>query len=134
LALAIQLHSILANAVSIFTALITLFALFLLITRRPVGGDFWGAIVIGEILIVAHTISGIVAALGGAAPARTVHFLYGAVAVITWPAIFAFTQSDDGPKHTILYWVLGSAFLFGVSLRAAQTARHVLEAALSLLN
>ncbi len=115
-----QLHNQAATAVTIFTGLVTLYSLYLIITRRPLDGNYWGAIAVGEILIIVHMLLGIGAWIFGGAPARGVHFLYGATAVITWPAVYAYTQ---GETQRPLIWLFASAFLFGVTLRSSQTGR-----------
>ena len=55
-----EVHTLIARAVSIFTLLVTLFAVFRLIWNAPLGSDFWGAVVIGEGLIVIQAIVGVI--------------------------------------------------------------------------
>lgn len=126
-----QIHNQLATSVTIFSGLVTLFALYLLITRQPISGNFWGAVAVGEILIILHALTGLAAWIFGGIPARGVHFLYGATAVITWPAIYAYTQGETGRP---LIWVLASMFLFGVTLRSSETGRLAFDAVSQLLS
>jgi hypothetical protein len=115
-----SIHAFLARAFTIFALLIALYALFYLIRRQEIGGDFWGAVVIGEGLIVLQALLGLVRWIQGGYPARTIHFLYGALCVFTWPAVFVFTKGRTG-RREVLVWLLVSAFLFGLALRAMST-------------
>lgn len=114
-------HRLLGTAFLYYTAIITLWLLVHLFRRRDVDGGFWGAIAIGEALIVLQMIVGVIMALQGLRPARGLHFVYGGVALLTWPAVFALTRNAPGRREA-LYWALASAFLFGVTLRAMATA------------
>ncbi len=115
-----QIHAMTARAVSIFSLLITLFAIFRLIRNAPLGSDFWGAVVIGEGLIVIQSILGVILLIQGLMPARIIHLLYGGLNLLAWPAAYSYTRGQDSRRETII-WALVSAFLFGLSLRAAGT-------------
>lgn len=116
-----DIHSLLGTAFMYFTLFIAVWALYHLIGGREIGGDFWGAVAIGEGLIALQTVVGVILLLRGAMPLRTIHFLYGGVALITWPAVFAFTRGDT-TRRAALFWLLFSLFLFGIALRAMSTA------------
>lgn len=116
-----QIHRLVSNAFMYFTLIIALWALYQYLRRREIGGDFWGALVIGEGLVLVQTAVGVIMLIQGLQPARWIHLLYGAVALITWPAVFAFTRGGSG-RRELLYWALASAFLFGITLRAISTA------------
>lgn len=123
--LLIQIHDILANTFLYFSAIIALWALFHMIRGRAIGGDFFGAVVIGEVVVVLQAVVGIVMMFTGLVPARGIHYLYGAVAVLMWPAVFAITRGETSEREA-LYWALSSGFLFGIILRAIQTATQPL--------
>ncbi len=115
-----QIHAAVANAISIFTLLVTLLALWKVIRRQGLGPDFWGAVIIGEGLILIQAIVGIILWIMGLPPGRQIHFLYGPLVALTWPAIWAYTRNLK-PEREALWWMLGSAFLFFLSLRASST-------------
>lgn len=117
----VQIHQVISTAFLYFSALISLWALWHLIQSREFSGDFWGAIVIGEILVVVQALIGLILYFQGARPARGIHLLYGVVCVLLWPAVFAVTRGETSRRET-LYWMLSSAFLFGLVLRAMDTA------------
>jgi hypothetical protein len=119
-----QLHNILSNAVSLFTLAVTLIALFSLLRRQGLSSDFWGTVVIGEGLIVVQVIIGGILFFSGQQPPRLIHYLYGALNALTWPATYTYTQGQDDRRQALI-WMLVSAFLFGLSLRARQTGLAV---------
>ncbi len=115
------LHGIIANSFMYFAALIAAWALLMLLRGQEAGGSFWGAVVVGEALAVIQALIGIIMVVQGLMPARMIHFLYGVVTVLTWPAVFAFTRGGTSRRDT-LFWFLVSAFLVGIALRASATA------------
>jgi len=119
--LVVEIHRILANAFTYFALVIALWALLHLIRRRELGGDFWGAVVIGEVLILAQVLMGVALVVMGLRPGRWMHYLYGVVALITWPALFAFTRGENN-RRAVIIWIVVSIFLFGIALRAMSTA------------
>lgn len=115
-----EVHRFLSTATTLFTLLITLYAGFHFVRRLEFGGDFWGAVAIGEGLIALQAVAGLILLGTGSVPARDVHFLYGAMTVLIWPSVFAFTQGRTGRRET-MFWILTSAALFGIALRARAT-------------
>jgi hypothetical protein len=116
----VQFHNILSNAVSLFTLAVTLLALYRLLRHEGLGSDFWGTVVIGEGLIVVQALVGGILLFSGYQPPRLIHYLYGALNVLTWPATYTYTQGQDDRRQALI-WTLVSAFLFGLSLRARTT-------------
>jgi FtsH-binding integral membrane protein len=114
------LHTVVGRAFIIFSLLVALLALYKYLRKEPLGGDFWGAVVIGEGVAVAQLIIGIILLIMGRSPARVIHFLYGALVVLAWPATFGYTRTQESGREA-LTWALVSAFLFGLALRAFGT-------------
>ena len=100
-----DVHGLLGRSFLFFSALITLWALLQTVRGREIGGDFWGAVAIGEGLIVLQTIVGIILVLQHRMPARPIHFVYGGVALLLWPAVFAFTRGDTS-RRAGRWWLL----------------------------
>jgi predicted membrane channel-forming protein YqfA (hemolysin III family) len=85
-----------------------------------VGGDFLGAVVIGEGLIIGVAVVGALLYTQGFRPVRAdIHILYGIVAVLSFPAFYAFLQGRDGRREMLL-WGLMALFVFGLLLRAQE--------------
>lgn len=112
-----QLHNLVGNSFALFSLLITLWALINYLRNRPLGGDFWGAVVIGEGLMVAQAGLGAIMMAQGAFPREWVHLLYGVLALMVWPSTYGLARNQPQQRET-LYWMVASGFLFGVALRA----------------
>ncbi len=120
------LHHGISNAIVLFSALMGLWAFFSAWRRAPLAGDYWGAIVLGEALNIVQGIIGVVMFAQGVAPGRWVHILYGVLAVIVWPAAYAFLYRRDMPnldnrRQAVLFGLV-CLFLSGIALRAITTA------------
>jgi heme A synthase len=115
-----QFHNILSTAISLFTLAVTLLALFRLLRREGLGSDFWGTVVIGEGLIVVQVVLGGILFFTGNEQPRLIHYLYGALNALAWPATYAYAHDQDDRRQALI-WTLVSVFLFGLSLRARST-------------
>lgn len=115
------MHKNLQVTMMLFMIAIGVWGLGLFFTRRPIGGDFWGALVIGEGLIVIQALTGIALYIMGLRPSRDAfHILYGIVSVISIPGTFAYTRGRDNRYEALIYGLIGF-FLMGISLRAKTT-------------
>ena len=116
------LHDRLQVAWMLFMIIIGLWGCGLFLTNRSIGGDFWGALVIAEGLVIVEALIGILMYAGGLRPSRDLfHILYGVVAVISIPGAFAFTRGRDDRFEALIYGLLGF-FLMGIAIRAGTTA------------
>lgn len=120
--IALIIHDRLQIAFMIFMVVIGVWGCGLFFTNRPITGDFWGALVIGEGLVIVEAIVGVILYFDGMRPGRDAfHILYGLVAVIAIPGTFAFTRGGDKRFEALIYGLLGF-FLMGIALRARTTA------------
>ena len=114
------IHLIVARGFSAFTLIVTLLAAYRLIRRERLGPDFWGAVVIGEGLVAVQAILGVVLLIMGGQPGRgEIHYLYGALTLLAWPAAWSYARHQE--SRETLIWMLVSAFLFALSIRAMTT-------------
>lgn len=116
------IHNNLAQTSSLFVAALGIWAIFLRIRTQPLSGNWFGAAVIGELLLLAQFGLGwwLYIQLGGATlPRPYLHILYGTVAILALPAGYAyFNQLDDeNVKSVALAFVC--FFLWGILLRAS---------------
>lgn len=116
----VDVHGIISRAFLYFALIVAVWALIQVVQKREIGGNFWGAVAIGEGLVVLQAVVGVILWIQGALPARPIHFLYGAVAALTWPGVFAATRGETGRRETI-YWFVASLFLAGIAFRAITT-------------
>ncbi|MBK8049932.1 MAG: hypothetical protein IPK16_24195 [Anaerolineales bacterium] len=116
------IHQGLANAASLFLAILTGWALVQFIRNQPLGGSWFGAAVIGEVLLLAQFLLGWVLYFQGfsAGPRPWIHILYGAVAIITLPAAYTYFSKIDSPRAQTLAMVVVCAFLWGILQRSGQ--------------
>lgn len=121
----ISLHRVLAQSVQLFMLAIAIIALYYALTKRELDGNFWGAVIIGEGLVIVQALMGLVLLIGGMSPGRWIHLLYGAVSILAWPSIFAFTGGRT-TRRDAFTWFIFSIFIFTmVTLRAGLTGRIV---------
>lgn len=118
----VELHARLANTVQFFTLVVGLWALFNYVRRQGLTPSYWGTLVIGELLLAAQAVIGVVMYIQGGRPFRIIHFLYGVLVLLVWPGVFAYTDGRNTRREALIYG-LASLFLFGLSLRAISTGR-----------
>jgi hypothetical protein len=116
----LRIHSGLAAATLVFSAILGGWSLVRAIRRRGIDGSTWGIFASGEILYLAQGLIGVLQLLQGARPERGIHILYGVVAALTLPAAYALTGGRDDNRAAWMYAGLG-LFLVGISLRAQVT-------------
>ena len=118
-----QFHAGLANTATLFVGILALWALVLWLRSRPLDGGWLGAAVIGEVLLLAQFALGWVLyfqGMGDVLPRPWIHILYGAVAVITLPAAYAYFSNIKDPRVQTLAMFAICTFLWGILLRSAQ--------------
>ncbi len=114
-------HERLSITVLLFLTILGLWGLWNALRGEGASGSFWGALVIGEVLILVEALLGTVLFLGGLRAARSaVHILYGFVLVLSLPAAFSFTRGRSGRYESLIY-ALVALFLAGVTIRARIT-------------
>lgn len=118
----VQVHAGLANTARLFTLAVGLWALINYVRGRGLTSSYWGALVVGELVLVGQALVGGVLYLQGGRPARSLHLLYGLLVLLVWPGLFAYTEGRDTRREALFYG-LASLFLFGLALRAIMTGR-----------
>jgi hypothetical protein len=82
--------------------------------------SYWGALVVGEILMLVQGVLGALLAITGNLPPDLLHFLYGALVALTWPGVYVYTHARTGRPESGWY-ALASFFIFGLAVRAIMT-------------
>jgi hypothetical protein len=122
----IEIHDRLADTAVLFIAALGIWALILRFMGRRLDGTWFGAAMIGEILIVAEGALGGLLYLGGSESALErpfMHILYGIVALITLPAAQSYFGNLEDENIKTLAMAAACAFLWGILLRAAYVAQ-----------
>lgn len=104
----------------IYSTVMGCWAFLLAFQRRDLDSNFWGALVIDEIIFVVQAVLGAVLLFQDSQPARWVHYLYVVVGVITIPAAFAFTKGRGTRREASVYGIL-FLFLAGIAVRVITT-------------
>ena len=123
----VQIHAGLANTAVLFIAALGLWALGLRFLSRPLDSTWFGAAMIGELLIVAQGAIGGLLYLQGQDAALTrplLHILYGIVAVICLPAAQSYFGNLEDENVKTLAMAAVCAFLWGILLRASYVVDH----------
>jgi heme A synthase len=113
-------HGRIATAIVLFTLAAGVYGLVEYFRKKPVSPNYWGVIVVGNLLAFVQGGLGVWMALSGLQPARWVHILYGIVAVL-WIPVIQFINRGRGGRQETLVCALVSLFEFGIALRAITT-------------
>ena len=117
------LHARLLITILLFFAALAIWGFINVLRRAGVTGGYRGALAIGELLMLAEFVLGVILFVGGDRPFRpSIHILYGIVAIITLPGTFSYTRGRDGQTEQLIY-TLTCLFLCGIALRALSTGR-----------
>jgi hypothetical protein len=114
-------HHDLANATLIYFAILAIWGLVRFVRRQGVGPNYWGALVIAELLILAQGGLGAILWYSGLRPARGIHILYGLVTALTIPAVYTFTRGREERSEMLIYGVV-ALLTVALILRAMTTA------------
>ncbi len=120
----LDIHRNLYSTVLIYNVIMLIWSFVIYFRKRSIDSSFWGALAIYATIFIAQGIVGAFMLLRGLSPARGVHTLYGALGVLTIPAVFAYTRGRDTYQEAYAYgWAL--VFLLGIIIRAATTTTPV---------
>lgn len=114
------IHSRVALSCVLFAFALGVWAAWNYLRGRDVSSSYWGALIIGELLMVGQGLLGLLLTLSGARPLDLLHFLYGVLVALSWPAVYIYTNAQTGRREIGLY-ALASFFIFGLAIRAIMT-------------
>lgn len=119
----LTMHARLVFTILLFFGALSLWGLFNYLRGQGVSGAYRGALAIGELLMLAQFIIGVLLLFNSRQPPRLgVHILYGVVAIILLPGTFSYTRGRDSRYEQLIY-ALVCMFLCGIALRALETGR-----------
>jgi hypothetical protein len=116
-----EIHARLGNTALYFVLALGAWGLWRYIRKQGLDSSYWGALIIGEIILLVQGSLGAYLWLNGLRPGRGIHILYGIVAAMIIPGIYAYTRGDEDRRVMLIY---GVALLIAVAiiLRAMMTA------------
>jgi len=117
----IEFHGRLADAALYYFIFLSVWGYWRFFRKQGLDSAFWGAVVIGEILLLLQTGLGGYMWVIGLSSTRWVHYLYGIVTPMALPMIFMYTRGKQERPEMLMY---GTTTLITVVLilRAMSTA------------
>jgi len=115
-----MLHDRLANTVMLFFLFVGLWGLFEYFRGGVLGGNIAGALIIGQVLVAVQVLLGVALLADGFRPGQSVHYLYGATAILIMPFAWSYMR-ERNPREGLLMYSLVALFIFGVAIRAMTT-------------
>lgn len=119
----LDMHAHLLFTIVLCFGSLALWGLVNAIRRQAVSGGFICGLWIGELLLIAQFLIGMVLLLSGLRPYQTVmHILYGVISAIVLPVALAYSRDRSiGQQQLIL--AMTCLLLCGITLRALATGR-----------
>ena len=116
------MHERIATAAFLFALISGLWGIANYLRGQGVNPNYWGTVVIGEVLMIAEGVIGVVLFLQGTRPiaGSFIHILYGVLTVMAWPAAYAYTGGKDTRRESLIYGLVG-IFLVGAIVRGIIT-------------
>ncbi len=115
-----EIHGRLANTALLFIGIMALWGFLRYFRKQGPDPSYFGALLIGEILILVQGALGIYLWLNGLRPDRPIHVLYGVISALTIPGAYLYTKGREERRDMLIY-AAALAFLVGILLRSTQT-------------
>jgi hypothetical protein len=115
-----EIHARLANTALLYILLVALWGWLRYFRRQDIHSSYWGALAIGEVLILIQGVLGAYLWISGSQPGQPIHILYGVVSALAIPAAFAITKGRDDRRALMVYAAM-LLFLAGLLWRAVAT-------------
>ena len=107
-------HNRLSVTAGLFFLVIALWGFWRFFRKQGIDSSYFGALVIGEVLVVVQAILGIILWIEGARPARgAIHLIYGFLIPAVIPLVYNYTKGGSSRRESLVY---GAAIIFGVGL------------------
>lgn len=100
-----EIHGRLGYTALYFMVLMAVWGLWRFFRKQGVDSNYWGALVIGEILIVLQGLFGAYLWIIGERPGRSIHILYGIITALVIPGVYAYTKGDEHRQAILIYGV-----------------------------
>jgi len=114
------LHDRLATTVMLFFLFVGLWGIVEFIRGGVLGGNIAGALIIGQVLVVVQVGFGVLLLILGGTPANSIHYLYGATAILVMPFLWSYTKGR-APRQALMLYSLVALFIFGLAIRGMTT-------------
>lgn len=115
-----EIHARLANTALLYILLVALWGWWRYFRHQEIHSSYWGALAIGEVLILIQGAVGVYLWISGSQPGQPIHILYGVISALAIPAAFAITKGRDARRDLMVYAAM-LLFLAGLLWRATAT-------------
>lgn len=115
-----DVHCRVGLAVIFFAFALGVWGVIAFLRGMGVTGSYFGALIIGEILIIVQALIGVALVVTGHFPMDGLHFLYGVVIPLAWAAVYVYTRGAQTKREMIIY-ALMSFFVMGLGIRGIMT-------------
>jgi hypothetical protein len=116
-----DIHGQISYVAMLFFLILSLWGFWRFFRKQGVDPSFWGALAIGEGIILVQSLIGAYLWIIGARPARGIHLLYGLVALAVIPTVYTYTRGQDS-RADVLVYSSTTLFTVGLLFRAISTA------------
>ncbi|NUM46165.1 MAG: hypothetical protein HUU38_15790 [Anaerolineales bacterium] len=117
----VEIHGRLANTAMYYFILLTVWGYWRFIRKQGLDPSYWGALVIGEILLLLQSSVGGYMWVIGLRPGQWAHYLYGIVTPMALPMIFMYTRGRQERPEILMYGTTALLTVFMI-MRAMETA------------
>lgn len=114
------IHERLATTMLLFMSVTGVWGLVSFLRGGTLSGNLAGTFVVGQVLIAAQVIAGATLVARGVHPETSVHYLYGATAVLVLPFAWTYLR-DRNSRQALLIYSLLALFIAGLSIRGMTT-------------
>ncbi len=116
----VLLHDRLGTTVVLFFLIVGLWGILEFARGGVLGGNIAGALIIGQFLILAQGVLGLVIFVWGDRPNQMLHILYGFTAALVLPFVWSYVR-DRAPRQGLLLYSLVALFIVGLAIRGITT-------------
>ena len=121
-----EIHGSLANTLLFYFIALAAWGSWRFLRKEGVSSSYWGSLVIAEVLLALQFIIGAYVWIAGLGrPARSVHLLYGIVALLAIPGMYMYTKGRTDRPEMLMYAVV-TLITIGLILRATFTGQVTL--------
>lgn len=121
-----EIHGRLGNTALLFMFIAAAWGGLRWLRKQPVDGNYFGVLVVGELLLLGQMLLGMWLWLGmRSTPVSDppwMHILYGFLSVITLPAVYVFSKGRTEDRRDQGLYALVCLFLVAILWRAMTTA------------
>ena len=121
-----DIHAALANTILFYFVAMAAWGSWRFLKKQGVSSAYWGGLAIAEILLALQALLGVYLLIVGFRPARSIHWLYGVVALLAIPGMYMYTKGRTDRPEMLMYAVV-TLITVGLALRAIFTGEVALS-------